>query len=267
MLNRPTGCRWEKSAPRSEARCWRSEVRGPKSDLTLAQRRLYQTVGLDIEFPLDMRDRELQRAGQLPAGPVQRIKPRTATDVFPRHLPHHNLGIGVNVQLACLKSDSILQGFHQGCVFGDIVVLVADPLGDAHRAFREAADDDPNARRARISQAPAVHIGHQFCRHFEFSRCYLQCALIPLQRQDDYLVPFQRLAVAFQPVTFSVQKTYRIKLSKTKLFHYNHLHLLLCTASETAIAPKVCVDFYERSVNFASSTVERVGTIILSQSK
>ena len=81
------------------------------------------------------------------------------------------------------------------------------------------------------------------------------------------MVPFQRFAVAMASVTFSVKKASLIKFDETKLPHYNHLRFRFCTGLLDAIAPIVCVDFYRYSGNFASSTVERVGTITLSQSK
>ena len=48
-----------------------------------------QVVGFCIVFARNMRNGELKRAGQFSAGPVQRIKPWTATGVFPRHLLDH----------------------------------------------------------------------------------------------------------------------------------------------------------------------------------
>jgi hypothetical protein len=75
------------------------------------------------------------------------------------------------------------------------------------------------------------------------------------------LVPFQRFAVASLPVKDSVQNLYELKYKETKYVPDNHLRFCFFTAWKEAIAPIVCVDFSHYSGNFASSTVERVGTI------
>ena len=155
------------------------------------------------------------------------------------------------MKLARPARDCVLEGFHEGHILGNIVVLIANPLGDAYRSSGAAADHDPNARRTRISQASAVHIGHQLCHHFNFSRRSLHCALNLFHRQDDYLVPFQRLAVALRAVDVFVQKALPNNLDKTKFFPYNRLHFPICTAANPAFAPKLCVDFYEASAKVA----------------
>ena len=144
-----------------------------------AQRRLRQAVGFRIVFARYVRDRELQRSRQLPAGPVQRIEARTAAGVFAGHLPYHHLGIRINVKFTGSKGNCVLQGFHQGSILGDVVVLVADPLGDSDGAAGATVDHDANTRRPGISQATAIHVGHEFGHHCDF-RCFLQDALIPL---------------------------------------------------------------------------------------
>src|SRR3984885_3222349 len=105
-----------------------------------------------------MRDGKFERAGQLPAGPMQRVKSRAAALVLSGHLPHHNLGVGIDMERLRLARNRILQSFHECSVFRDVVVLMSDPLRDANGAVRKAADDHSNARRARISQASAVYI-------------------------------------------------------------------------------------------------------------
>ena len=55
-----------------------------------------------------------------------------------------------------------LQGFHQRHIFGDIIILMANPLGDADGAAFAAINYHPNARRPWIAQGTTVHIGHEF---------------------------------------------------------------------------------------------------------
>ena len=151
------------------------------------------------------------------------------------------------MQLMSLEGYRILQGFHQGGVFGDVVVLVANPLRDAHRAIGAAADNDPNARRPRISQATAVHIGYKFRHRCDFRFC-LQDALIPVLRQDDYLIPFHHFAVDLRLVHFYVQKADEFPAPLAKVLPYSNLHFALFTALPHALAPKVCVDDFFFSV-------------------
>src|SRR5579862_7439829 len=181
-------------AQRDYHRCVGKEFRSLTATLAF-ERGLRQTVRLNVEFALDMRNRELQRTRQFATSPVQRVETRAATLILPGHLPHHHLRVGIDVQFSRLQRNRILQGFHQRCIFSDVVILMADPLGDADGALRQAADHYPNARRSWISQASTVYIGHQFWGHFDIS-LFLQDAPKQFQRQDDYLVPFQRFAVA-----------------------------------------------------------------------
>jgi hypothetical protein len=54
-----------------------------------------------------------------------------------------------------------LQGLQQGNVFGDVVVLPANPPGDADSAIRAALNHDANTGRPRISQGTAIHVGYE----------------------------------------------------------------------------------------------------------
>ena len=76
---------------------------------------------------------------------MQGIEARAAASVFAGHLADDNLRIRVNVQLLCFERDSALQSFHQRRVFGDVVVLVTDPLGDTDWAILAATDDHTDA--------------------------------------------------------------------------------------------------------------------------
>jgi len=71
----------------------RISPRARRSFLPPPQRRLRQPVRLRILFPPHMRNRKCQRPRQFPAGPVQRVQPRAAARVLPRHLPHHHFRV------------------------------------------------------------------------------------------------------------------------------------------------------------------------------
>ena len=60
-----------------------------------------------------------------------------------------------------LQSQRTLQSFEQRNVFGDIVVLVANPLRDSDFAAVGTVDNHPNTGRPWIPQGAAVHVGHQ----------------------------------------------------------------------------------------------------------
>src|SRR5216683_158837 len=75
-----------------------SDYRRPSPDGGISQ-----PVGFNIVFTRNMRYREVERAGQFSTGPMQRIEPRTATGVFPRHLFDHDFGIGKNVECSSAK--------------------------------------------------------------------------------------------------------------------------------------------------------------------
>ena len=219
-----------------------------------------------------MRNGECKRPRQFPAGPVQGVEARAAADILARHLPHHNFGIRINVEFPCVERDRVLQRFHQGRIFRDVVVLVADPFCNPYRTFRTPPDHDSNARRPGIPQATAVYIRYQFGHHFfmllRSNRVTLQEAPYrgrrlrgtfpffedaPISRlsQDDYLIPFHHFAVFFFPVQVTVQNADRFQLAVYNFFHSSHLRFRLCTARTTLTAPIVCVDFSSYSGNFA----------------
>ena len=133
------------------------------------------------------------------------------------------------MQLLGLERHCVLQSFHQSGVLGNVVVLVADPLGDAHRTASAATDHDSNARGPRIPQATAVHIGYEFRHHCDF-RCCLQDALIWFLRQDDYLIPFHHFAVDLKLVHFYVQKLDKFLVLLDKVLPYSNLRFALFTA-------------------------------------
>jgi len=78
-----------------------------------------------------------------------------------------------------------------------------------------------------------------------------QDALISFSRQDDYLILFQRVAAACRTVQVRVQNQTELLRPGGNHRLRNHLHYVFCTASHPYTAPKVCVDFCERSVKVA----------------
>lgn len=62
------------------------------------------------------------------------------------------------MKFSSVTRDSVLQRFHQSCVFGNIIVLMPNPFSDSDRAVRTTANDHTNARWAGISQTSAIDI-------------------------------------------------------------------------------------------------------------
>jgi hypothetical protein len=121
-----------------------------------------EVVGLGVILAGDVGDGEFQGAGEFAAGPVQRVEAGAAADVFAAHLADDDFGIGINVESFGLQGKRALEGFHQGDVFGDVVVLVADPFGDANRAAGAAVDDYSDTRWSWVAQRTTIHISHEF---------------------------------------------------------------------------------------------------------
>src|SRR5664279_4740336 len=105
-----------------------------------------------------MGDGEVHGAGEFAAGPVQGIQAGAATGVLAGHLLYDDLGVGEDVEGAGVDGDGVLQGFQQGDVFGDVVVLAANGLGDANLFAAGLLDDHANAGRPRTTVGPAVNI-------------------------------------------------------------------------------------------------------------
>src|SRR5204862_3125640 len=77
-----------------------------------------QTVGFTVEFTSQVRDGEIEGPCQFPTGPVQRIQTWAPADVFPSHLLHNYLRIGIDVKDCCLEVHGALQSLKQCDVFG-----------------------------------------------------------------------------------------------------------------------------------------------------
>ena len=79
----------------------------------------------------------------------------------------------------------------------------------------------------------------------------IEDALNPFRRQDDYLIPFQPVAVFDRAVQFRVQNKAEIAHAVDNFLPYIHLHFELCTGFRRTTAPKLCVDFFACSVSLA----------------
>ena len=78
-----------------------------------------------------MGDCEIEGASQFAADPIQRIEAFATAVVVPQHLTNNDFGIRINVQLAGLEVHRALKSLEKSEIFGDVVVLIADPLGDS----------------------------------------------------------------------------------------------------------------------------------------
>src|SRR6185312_3761923 len=68
---------------------------------------------------------------------------------------------GEDVQRFGLGRHCVLQRLQQREVLGNIIVLVADPLGDTYRLAAKIVNEDADSRRARIPVRSTVDIGGQ----------------------------------------------------------------------------------------------------------
>ena len=123
-----------------------------------------EAVGLPVFFPGNVDDAEFHRAGQLAADPVQRIEPRGAALVLAGHLLDHEFGVRENLQGLGVELEGVLQGFKEGDVFGHVIVLVADPTGDADATAVRFFDYDADARRPRAPMTSAINVSYKM-RH------------------------------------------------------------------------------------------------------
>lgn len=115
--------------------------------------------------------------------------------VFAGHLLHYHFRVRVDMQLAGAQRKCVLQGFHQGNVFGHVAVLISDALGDADRPGCAPFDDNSDTRRARVTMRSPIDVSHKI-KHsltMEDERW---------MRQDSELVP----ARIHLPWSASVQK-------------------------------------------------------------
>jgi len=164
--------------PQSCVRFWISTSlrTRPRRNSSVAGGRTGQTVSLGVVLPANVGDREVERARQLPADPMQRIKPRTAATVLAAHLLDHDFRIWKDVQRSGLEPQGALQRFQQSHILGHVIVLAPDPFGDSDSAVRRSADNHSNSRRARIPKRAAIDVGHKI-RHCVLVQkyCYQPC--------------------------------------------------------------------------------------------
>jgi hypothetical protein len=96
---------------------------------------------------------------------------------------------------------------------------------------------------------PSTYATKSGITRFFAALCKIEDAPISFCRQDDYLIPFQPFAIFDSLVQFRVQKRLEIPTPVNNFLLYIHLHFWLCTARTQFNAPKLCVDFFECSVN------------------
>jgi len=170
-----------------------------------AHRGVGQAVGFAVELAGDVRDGEPERAGQLATDPVQGIEARAAAIVLARHLPDYNLGIRVNMQRPCFQGQGALQSFQQGDVLGDVIVLVTDPAGDFDAAALAAFDYYANARRPRVAQGTAVHVGYEIRHACVVSAANISKITLRVKRFD-WFRPSLNFGFFHYPVEGGVEK-------------------------------------------------------------
>jgi hypothetical protein len=110
-----------------------------------------EDVGFGVLLTGDVRNREVEGPDQLATGPVQGVQTGTAALVFTGHLLDHDLGVRENVKPACFEGEGELQGFEEGDIFGHIIVLTPDPLGDPDGNGSGTLDNDSNTGRAGVT--------------------------------------------------------------------------------------------------------------------
>ena len=147
-----------------------------------------------------------------------------------------------------VKRESALQGFHQRDVFGDVVILMTNPFGDADGAAGAAHNDHANAGRARVSLGSPIDISYQFGDH-------CSSTISKMRREPDRVKTIIGFGVDFCLRAGDVQDSVQIESWLTRGFPkrrlYNKLPFPFFTASPLSIAPIVCVDIYECSVKVA----------------
>ncbi len=126
--------------------------------------RIREMVRFGVVLAAHVGDGKNQRASQLPADPMQGIQSRAATAILARHLPHHDLRVGIHVNCLSFESYRALESFEEGEIFGDVVVLATDPLGDPDLSALRIINYYANTGRSGIPQRPAIDVSHQI-RH------------------------------------------------------------------------------------------------------
>ena len=105
---------------------------------------------------------------------MQGIQARAAANILAAHLSHDNLRVGENVKGLRVEGYRILQGFEQSDIFGNVVILVANPLRNANRAAIAPVNHNSNAGRPRISQGATIHVGHKIRHHCVSATCKMR---------------------------------------------------------------------------------------------
>jgi len=201
-----------------------------------------QTVCLGVVFAGYVRDREVERAGQLAADPVQGVQSRAAAGILAPHLLDHNFGIRVDVKCLRSQGQSTLQGFKQGNILGYVVILAPNPFGDSDLACLSTLNDHPNAGRPRISQRAAIHVGYEIWH----SVSLLQPTCDGLFSESSYLrARFPRNCARL------CGKQAQLDARFSKHARFNALHFSVCRWPEDDIASKRGIDNDQTSAYLA----------------
>ena len=117
-----------------------------------------ELVGFAVRLAVDVKDREVKGAGQLATGPVERVQPWAATRVLAGHLTDYYLRVGEDAQHLSFQFQSVLQSFEQGDVFGNVVVLVPDPLRDPDLLALRILEHDANPGGSRTAMRATINV-------------------------------------------------------------------------------------------------------------
>ncbi len=117
-----------------------------------------ELVGFAVRFAVDVKDREIKGAGQFATRPVERVQPWAAACVFAGHLADYHLRVGENVQHLSFQFQSMLQSFEQGDIFGNIVVLVPNPLRDPDLPALRILKHDANPGRSGTAMGTTINV-------------------------------------------------------------------------------------------------------------
>lgn len=118
-------------------------------------------IRLGVALTRDVGDGKFERASQFATDPVQGIEAWATAGILALHLADDHLGVRINMQRPRFERLGILQGFEKGYVFRYVVVLATNPAGDANGAAGATLDHDANTGRPRVSQRPAIDVGHE----------------------------------------------------------------------------------------------------------
>ena len=118
-------------------------------------------ICLAIMLSADMGDRELKKRASFRQIQCKEYNRELRTSVIAGYLSHHYLRIGLDVERCCFQYQGALESLDHRQVFGDIIVLMSDPLGDLDFAYWTALNYHANTSGTWIPQGSTIHICHQ----------------------------------------------------------------------------------------------------------